>query len=104
MGSYSKNYCQRKPICPFSTTFSAVHFDADVDIEAKLIANANRWDAVQRKLGKDERSAPPAPPQNTELVLSGKVKRAVLEEYNQANQNHTYLHMNSKTLLRPDLT
>ena len=49
---------------------------------------ANRWDAVQRKLAKDDRSAPPSPPENTELVLSGRVKRAVLEEYNQVNKSY----------------
>ena len=50
-----------------------------------------RWDAVQRKLAKEDRRAPPNPPENTELVLSGRVKRAVLEEYNQANQNYISL-------------
>ena len=52
----------------------------------------HRWDAVQRKLAKDDRSAPPSPPQNIELVLSGRVKRAVLEEYNQASQTHVNIH------------
>ena len=45
-----------------------------------------RWDAVQRKLPQDDRRAPPTPPANVDLVLTGKVKRAVLEQYNQVSQ------------------
>ena len=45
-----------------------------------------RWDAVQRKLPQDDRRAPPTPPANVDLVLTGKVKRAVLEQYNQVRK------------------
>jgi hypothetical protein len=47
-------------------------------------ARCRRWDATQRKLPSEERAGPPAAPPNTELVLEGRVRRAVLEEYNRA--------------------
>ena len=49
-----------------------------------------RWDAVQRKLPQDDRRAPPTPPANVDLVLTGKVKRAVLEQYNQVREGSCY--------------
>ena len=49
-----------------------------------------RWDAVQRKLPQDDRRAPPTPPANVDLVLTGKVKRAVLEQYNQVRAGSCY--------------
>ena len=44
--------------------------------------------------GQPIKLAPPAPPENTELVISGRVKRSVLEEYNQVKK-YKYLLNNT---------
>ena len=43
-----------------------------------------RWDAQQRKVAREERPPAPQPPPNTDIVLTGKVQRSILEEYNRA--------------------